>query len=126
MPSKLRLKKIADRIKEELSEMLITGQISDPRISELYITDVEVDRELSAAKIYVSSLEGISASREILDGLSHASGFLRSVLSKRIQLRSFPELRFFWDETPEKAERIERLIDSLSKDNNPQENEFKE
>jgi len=116
MPSELRLMRIADRIKQEISEMLVMGQISDPRIEGVYITDVTVDREFSYANVFVSALEGESVSRVILDGLEHASGFIRSILSKRIQLRSFPRLRFQWDDTPERAERIERLIDSLSAD----------
>jgi ribosome-binding factor A len=114
MPSELRLKRIADRIKQELSEMLVTGQISDPRLMNLFITDVTVDREFSAAKIYVSALGGQGEKEEIMDGLTHANGFLRSTLSRKIQLRTFPELRFIWDDTPENAERIERLLDSLS------------
>ena len=116
MPSKLRVAKIADRIREEISEMLVTGQINDPRLNQVFITDVTVDRELMFANIFVSSIEGQESSRQILEGLDHAGGFLRSALSKRIELRSFPKLRFFWDETPERAERIERLIDSLADD----------
>ena len=114
MPSHLRLKRIADRIRQELSEMIVTGQISDPRLGGLFVTEVTVDREFTAAKIYISSLDGKSSAEAIMNGLQHASGFLRSALSKRIQLRSFPELRFIWDETPENAERIEKLLNSLS------------
>jgi ribosome-binding factor A len=115
MPSKLRLKRIADRIKQEISEMLVRGQISDPRVSNVFITDVTVDRELRIANIYVSALEGQQESELILQGLEHAGGFLRSRLAERIELRTFPKLRFFWDETPERAERIERLLDNLSR-----------
>jgi len=117
MPSPLRLRRIADGIKQLLSEMIVTGQISDPRLAGVFITDVNVDRELSFASIYVSSLDGKERSKEILDGFEHASGFIRSRLASEIQLRTFPALRFFWDETPERAERIERLIDSLSDEN---------
>lgn len=123
MPSKLRVTRIADRIKEEISEMLVTGQISDPRLTQVFITDVTVDRELMYANIFISSIEGKEASQFILEGLESASGYLRSVLSKRIELRSFPKLRFFWDETPERAERIERLIDSLSQEEQDDESE---
>jgi len=118
MPSKMRLERIADRINQLLSEMLVTGQISDPRLSGVFVTDVKVDRELSFASIYVSSLAGREQEKEILEGFEHASGYIRSNLAKEIQLRSFPSLRFFWDETPERAERIERLIDSLSEQEN--------
>ncbi len=123
MPTELRLKRIADRIHQEISEMLVTGQISDPRLEDLYITDVTVDREYSYANIFVSALGGKDSTEEIMKGLEHASGFLRSALSQRIQLRTFPQLRFYWDETPENAERIERLIDSLSEGNSTSDDE---
>ena len=122
MVSEMRTKRIADRIREELSEMLIY-EISDPRLSGISITDVIVDRELAFANIYVSALEGGSRSQEILEGLHHAQGFIRRQLAQRIELRSFPNLRFHWDPTFERAERIEKIIDSLNIDGSIQDTE---
>jgi ribosome-binding factor A len=119
MPSKLRLQRISDRIKQEISEMIVMGKINDPRLLGVFITDVRVDRELSYANIFVSAIDGEETSETILTGLEHANGFLRSTLAKRIELRAFPKLRFFWDATPERAEQIERLIDSISEGNQP-------
>jgi ribosome-binding factor A len=110
--SKLRSQRISDRIREELSEILIQ-QISDPRLGGVSITDVTVDRELTVAEIYFSSLDGSERSQEILEGFQHAQGFLRRELSQRVELRVFPHLRFHWDPTFERADRIERLIASL-------------
>ncbi|MEW5870261.1 MAG: 30S ribosome-binding factor RbfA [Chloroflexota bacterium] len=115
MVSKLRSQRIADRIREELSELLIQD-VSDPRLAGISITDVTVDRELTVANIYVSALEGSSRSREVLEGLQHAQGFLRHTLAQLIDLRIFPHLRFHWDPTYERADRIERLIASLHED----------
>lgn len=112
MVSKLRSERIADRIREELSEMILY-EISDPRLSGVSITDVEVDRELAYADIYVSALEGSSRAKEILEGFEHAQGFLRRELARRIELRVFPRLRFHWDATLERADHIERLLASL-------------
>jgi ribosome-binding factor A len=112
MVSKMRAERIATRIREELSDILVSG-VSDPRLGWVSVTDVRVDRELSMASVYVSSMEGSERAAEILDGLEHASGFLRRELAQRIELRAFPRLRFVWDPTPEQAERIERLISSL-------------
>jgi ribosome-binding factor A len=109
MPSKARVQRIADRIKEEVSEMLLRD-ISDPRLTKIFVTDVNVDRELSYADVFVSALEGSSRSREILDGLESASGFIRRELARRVDLRAFPRLRFHWDPTPENADRIERKL----------------
>jgi len=113
MPSPLRLKRIGDRIRQELSEMLARGEIHDPRLLGISITDVNVDRELSYAEVFVSAVEGLERSKEVLQGLENASGFLRKSLSDRIELRAFPRLRFHWDETPEKADRIEKIIASI-------------
>jgi ribosome-binding factor A len=113
MVSKLRAKRIADRINEVLSEMLIYD-VSDPRLVGVSVTDVKVDREMAFANIYVSALEGASRSDEILEGLEHAKGYIRSELADRIELRTFPRLRFHWDPTYERADRIDRLITSLN------------
>lgn len=115
MVSKSRAKRIADRIQEEISEMLIFD-IKDPRVSNAYITDVTVDRELAFADIYIYSTSGSEAADDVLAGFKHASGFLRSKSASRIELRTFPRLRFHWDPTPERAEHIEQLIDSISQE----------
>src|SRR5450759_58808 len=118
MPSGVRLQRIADRIRQEISEMLIR-EISDPRLHQIFITDVKVDRELAFADVYVSAVEGAVRSAEIRAGLEHASGFLRHELSSRIELRVFPRLRFHWDPTPENADHIERLLESIRKEQLP-------
>ncbi|HOS53984.1 MAG TPA: 30S ribosome-binding factor RbfA [Anaerolineaceae bacterium] len=120
MPSPLRLTRIGDRFRKELSEMLVKEEIRDPRLAGIYITDVRVDRELSYADIYVSAVEGASRSKEVLEGLESASGFIRKALSDRIQLRSFPRLRFHWDITPERADRIEQLLASIREEERQQ------
>lgn len=112
----MRLQRIADRIRQDLSEMIVMGEVHDPRVSGITITDVTVDRELAYAEIYVSAVEGIERSKEILDGLHSAASFLRRALAERIDLRVFPRLRFHWDPTPERADRIERLLASLHQD----------
>ena len=89
---------------------MLLRDISDPRLTKIFVTDVNVDRELSYADVFVSALEGSSRSKEILDGLESASGFIRRELARRVELRAFPRLRFHWDPTPENADRIERKL----------------
>lgn len=115
MVSKLRAQRIADRIREDLSEMLL-HDISDPRLMGISVTDVTVDRELAYASIYVSALEGSTRAEEILAALGHAKGYLRYELSHRINLRSFPQLRFHWDPTFERADRIDQVLASIKED----------
>ncbi len=115
MPSEVRLQRIADRIKRELSEMLIF-ELSDPRLRQVYITDVNIDRELAFANIYISAIEGSERAKEVLAGFESASGFIRRTLARRVELRSFPRLRFHWDPTPEQADRIEEILADIRKD----------
>lgn len=112
MPSTVRLERIADRIKQMLS-MLVMQKINDPRLEGVFINDVKVDRELAYADVYVSTVEGAERAKEIVDGLEHASGFLRHELAGQIDLRSFPRLRFHWDPTPEHADHIEKILASI-------------
>lgn len=116
MPSRIRLERIADRIRQNLAEMLVQ-RVSDPRLSGVMINDVEVDRELAFADVFVSAVEGQERSREVLSGLEHASGFLRSQLAAQIELRTFPRLRFHWDPTPEHADQIEKLLSEIRTEN---------
>jgi ribosome-binding factor A len=110
--SKLRGERIAERIRDDLSEILLQ-EVSDPRLGGIFITGAKVDRELAFADIYVSALEGSERSAEVLEALKHAQGFLRRGLAQRIELRTFPRLRFHWDPTAERAARIEDIIIAL-------------
>ncbi len=112
MPSGIRLQRIADRIRLELSEMLIR-ELHDPRLHQIYLTDVKIDRELAYADVYVSAVEGVERSKDVLAGLESASGFIRRTLASRVELRAFPRLRFHWDMTPENADHIEKLLADL-------------
>ncbi len=93
---------------------MLIREISDPRLKQIFITDVSVDRELAYADVYVSAVEGAARSGEILKGLKHASRFLRHELAARVELRAIPQLRFHWDPTPEKADHIEQLLAQIS------------
>lgn len=115
MPSEIRMKRIQDQMKRVLTEILET-KVHDPRVQGGYITDVSVDRELDYANIYVSSLEGKDQADELLAGLRNASGFIRYTLSQEIELRVMPKLRFYWDETPDRVDRIEALLAEIRED----------
>jgi ribosome-binding factor A len=115
MVSKTRAHRIAERIYEELSTLLL-WEVGDPRLESIFVTKVRVDQELAYANVYVSALDGSGRETEILDGLERAGGFLRSQLANRIQLRFFPRLRFYWDPSPEHVDRIEELIAKLDQE----------
>ena len=112
MVSKLRLRRITERMKEELA-ILLLHEVSDPRLRGVTVTDVRIDRELAYADVFVSAVEGSERKDEILAGLEHARGFLSRQLAQRVEMRQFPRLRFHWDPTPERAERIEELLKQI-------------
>lgn len=92
---------------------MLIREVSDPRLQQIFVTDVRIDRELAFADIYVSALEGTERSADVLAGLEAASGFLRRNLASRVELRAFPRLRFHWDPTPENADHIEKILAGL-------------
>ena len=94
---------------------MLIRQISDPRLKQIYVTDVKVERELAYADVYVSAVEGVSRSADVLAGLESASGFIKRNLASRVELRAFPRLRFHWDMTPENADQIEKVLAELRK-----------
>lgn len=105
-----------NRVRQQLFEILselVQFQVSDPRLATTTVTDVTIDRELKYAMVYVYDLEGSSAADTVLAGLESARGFMRREIGLRTQLPFIPELRFKWDNTPEKARVIDDLIGKL-------------
>lgn len=105
-----RPQKLGDLIQRELAE-LIRLELRDPRVGMLTLTSVDVSPDLSHAKVFFTILESQKLA-DTLAGLKRAAGFLRSQLARRIQLYTTPELRFEYDESVERGDRLSRLIDS--------------
>jgi ribosome-binding factor A len=105
-----RPQKLGDLIQRELSE-LVQRELRDPRVGMITITGVDVSPDFSHAKVFFTLLN-----QDHLDdaraGLKRAAGFLRSQLAKRIKLYTTPELRFEYDESVSRGDRVSRLIDS--------------
>ena len=118
-----RSERVSDAVQKELAS-LIRQHIRDPRVGMLSVTDVTVARDLAIAKVYVAFV-GERTSEEIkqgLDALNGASGYLRKLLSSSIALRATPKLNFFYDETGQRSQHLDALIDlAISSDNNNQE-----
>lgn len=117
MTTEARARRVGDRIREELAEIL-ARQTNDPRLEMVTVTAVEVDREFGQATIYVSSLD-TERRDEILAGFHSARGFLRSALAARIPLRSFPRLRFRYDASAAEGARIEDLLKKIKNGHGP-------
>lgn len=107
--------RVADQIQRELADLL--RGVKDPRVQGMVtVSGVDVSPDLRNARVYVAILEHAEPETAI-EGLNAASGFLRSRLSRRLDLRVVPELRFRHDTTPDDAERVTRLLrDALNDD----------
>lgn len=105
-----RTAKIAEEIKRELSQM-IREEMKDPRVKGLIsITQVEVTNDLRYAKVYVSQLGDDQEMAATLKALEKASGYLRSELARRLQLRATPEPLFKPDRSMEYGARINKIL----------------
>lgn len=109
-----RPQKVGDQIQRELAE-LIQREVRDPRVGMVTLTGVDMSPDCTHAVIHFTCLDPARiASAEV--GLAAAAGFLRSQLGRRIKLYSTPELRFVYDESVERGDRLSRLIDSVTRD----------
>lgn len=107
-----RTDRVADQLQQELA-LLIQREIKDPRLGMITVSSARVSRDLGYADIYVTLLGENDPARikENLKVLKHASGFLRTQVARRIQLRHVPELRFHYDESVVRGHHLSALID---------------
>ena len=110
--SSRRAKRVGELMKVEISNLIRRG-LKNPHIGMVTITDVELTDDLSYARIFVSAYGENEEMSPSLDSLRKAAGFIRKELSSRIRLRHFPELRFLWDSSIERGERMIQLLERL-------------
>jgi len=105
-----RASRVADQIQRDLAD-LIRLELKDPRVGLVTLTQVEVSRDLSHAKVYVSCLGDTESTERSVRSLQHAAAFLRRLLAKTLSLRSVPQLEFVYDASVERGVRLSHLID---------------
>ncbi len=110
-----RAERVGQLMQRELGEMLLT-EVKDPRIGFVSITRVEVTRDLSQARAFVSVLGSREQKEASLAGLKSAASFLRGEVGRRLGLRQAPELLFREDVGIAESMHIQDLIRSLPKD----------
>ena len=101
------------RIESEIQRVLsalIAREVKDPRVGNVTITGVTVAKDKSAAKIFFTPFASLNPPEQVRVGLTHAAGYLRGELGRRLGLRHAPRLEFVFDDTVEGAERLTRLI----------------
>lgn len=106
-----RTQRVADYLQRELAQQ-IQLELRDPRIGMVSITGVDVSRDLGYAKVYFTRLESDCAeeAKEVAEVLNKAAGFLRTRLSRDSNMRSVPQLRFYFDSSVGRGREMEDLI----------------
>ena len=111
-----RIPRINQLLRQEISELL-RRQVKDPRLGTFVtITEVDTSSDLRFARVFFTCIGGEEQKGETLAGLEAASGFFRSELARRLELRRMPELSFQWDEAIERGGRLLDLIDRIASD----------
>jgi len=105
-----RTKRVASQIQRELAQ-LIQFEVKDPRVGMVTVSAIELSRDLSYAKVYVTVLSANNEVGEALEGLNKAAGFLRRELGKRLSIRVTPQLTFLYDASVEHGANLSALID---------------
>lgn len=117
-----RVKKIAEGIKEEVSDIIRT-KLKDPRVGFITITSVKTSKDVHYATVFVSILGEEEEQQKTMATLKNAAGFIRTELGSRIRFRHVPELRFVQDKALEHHAQIDALIKQINEGDSPGEGE---
>lgn len=104
-----RSDRVGDLLLELVSQLLMK-EVNDPRIRAVTLTGADVSKDLRHAKIFFSLLAGAAEKDEVLAGLKSATGFIRGRVAKQLKLRIVPTIEFLYDDTEERAQRIDELL----------------
>ncbi len=111
-----RAARVGTRIRAELMDILLMGKLKDPGTRGAVVHEVKVTGDLRYARVFVrlGELDPSDGQKSaLLKGLERAKGFLKRQIGDRLKLRYTPELVFLWDDTTDRATRIETILDEL-------------
>lgn len=117
-----RAERISIKIQQAITELL-TRKISDPRIEMATVSRVKLTPDLRLASVYVTVFGDEDRIAATLAGFKNSRGFIKKHIAPQLGLKYMPDLRFFHDDSFDKAARMDALIDSVVKDL-PEEPEF--
>ena len=106
-----RTQRVADYLQRELAS-LIQHEVRDPRVGMVSVTGVDVRRDRGHARVYFTMMGSDSSedASESTEALNKAAGFLRSQLSRSSNMRTVPQLRFYFDSSVGRGRDLENLI----------------
>lgn len=109
-----RTRRVAERVRTEISTLLARN-VRDPGVLGVTVTDVRMTADLQLARVYYTLLGG-SDRRTAARGLRRARAYLRREIGQRLQLRQVPEIRFLYDDSTERQDRIARIFDDIERE----------
>lgn len=95
---------------------IIMRKTKDPRVASVTVTDVEITNDLRLARVFVTTLLDAEQERDAFVGLDKASGFIRSELGRRLNLRYTPEIVFQKDVSGPRGDRLLSILDHLDEE----------
>jgi ribosome-binding factor A len=110
--SNSRMRRVDEAIRQVIGDAL-AGEVKDPRVGFITVTDVRTSPDLRHARVYVSVLGGEQEREDSLRGLRSAHGFLQARVAGELGLKRTPALRFLYDDTTDRAMRVDALIDEI-------------
>ena len=122
MANNIKIERLNHAFQEAISIILMT-EVKDEDIKFVTITGVDTTNDLSYAKVYFTVLDN-DKRKTTLDALNNAASFIRGELSKRVEVRHTPELKFIYDTSIDYGNRIEEIIDDINNKENNKENAF--
>ena len=108
-----RSDRVASQIKREIADLIRVG-VKDPELGMVTVSDAELTKDLSVATIYVSFLLPKITPQKCIKKLQGFAPELRQGLSKRLRIRVLPEIRFSYDDSLERGQRMESLLLGLN------------
>ncbi len=95
---------------------MISSELEDPRLTMISVTEVAVSRDLRSVRVFIHQADSDLPKRDLLAGLQSATPYMRRQLAQRCGLRVVPELNFVYDDTPERAARIDELLQQIAQE----------
>lgn len=109
-----RMRRVDEAIRQVIGAA-VSGELKDPRVGFVTVTDVRTSADLSHARVYVSVLGNEDQRQDTLRGLQSAHGYLQGRLASELHMKRTPTLTFTYDDTTDRALRVEELLEEIER-----------
>jgi len=110
-----RVEKVQEEIRQQVS-LIVLKDLNDPTIGFITITRVKITADLRDAKIYFTTMADEESLEYAVNGLKRAVGFIRKLIGERMRMKFVPEIKFIYDESEKKSNRIDEIIEIIHRE----------